>query len=160
MKIDESRDRPGHREAGGRVGESDGERVTACTLLLFVDCVARGLCELERWHIRRRDGDRFSDSGVASLTCDGASDGEAPEPRNGYRPVPCERDGDGGNTAPTIRSEAALNRGGLGGDARDELGLVHVVLLSSCGWTSEDEESQIKRAACGKGTQPAVRESA
>ena len=41
---------------------------------------------------------------------------------------------------------------------RDEMGLVHVVLPSGCGWTSEDGASRIERAACGKGSQPAMGE--
>ena len=43
----------------------------------------KGFRRLERRHLRRRDGDRLPSSGIASLTCGAASDGELPEPRNG-----------------------------------------------------------------------------
>ena len=74
---------------GGRVAETDGEHVAACPVMLFVDRVAKGFGRLERRHLRRRDGDWFPVSGIASLTRGAASDGELPEPRNGYRLVPC-----------------------------------------------------------------------
>ena len=96
--------------------------------------------------------------GNAFLTRGAASDCELPEPRYGYRLVPCERVGDGGEHGANRPLGVSPGGGGLCGDVGDELGLVHAVFPSSCGWASDDGASQVKRAAWGEGTQPAVRE--
>ena len=124
------------RRSVGGVAESDGEHVAACPIMLFVARVAKGFRRIERRHLRRQDGDRLLGWGIASLMRGAASDGELPEPRNGYRLVPCERVGDGGEHGANRPLGGSPDRGGLGSDVRDEVGPVHDVLPSSCGWAS------------------------
>ena len=83
------------RTFSGHVAEADGEHLVACPIMLFVDRVAKGFRRPERRNLQRRYGDELPGSVIASLTRGAASDDEPPEPRNGYRLVPCERAGDG-----------------------------------------------------------------
>ena len=148
-----------HARAAAALPKRMASHVSGCPIMPFVDRVARGLRRFERRHLRRRYGDRLSSSGTASMTRGMASDGELREPRNGYRLVPYERVGGGGQHGANHPPGGSSGREGLGGDVRDALDLVHAVFPSSCGWISENgADVHLKRAAYGKATQPAARE--
>ena len=93
--------------------------------LLAVDRLPEGLRRPKRRRRRGRDVDGLPGPGIASLTRRAAAGRELPEPRDGHRLVVRQGVADGGEHGAdqTIGGSPGYRR--LGGDVRDEVGLVH-----------------------------------